>query len=167
MAQPIVTFNIGYDMHKLNASHLTAAAIKAEIAGFHNDLHMKGATGYASLFYNLDARTMEAHTEFDMNMTTIYVQKQEWNKRMNHLMFQFHLTGNDDGLLSIPMNPGTVLYYHGYLLTHQQIHDKGKCTTVGCCLNYSGYANCHLLSHFIKSFQQYVEKKEEEENDSK
>jgi len=43
--------------------------------------------GYASLFYKFDASTMEAHTEFDMNMTTIYVPKQEWNKKMNHVMF--------------------------------------------------------------------------------
>jgi len=88
-----------------------------------------------------------------MNMMTIYVLKQKCNKSKNHWIFQFHLTGNIDGQLSIPMNSGTVLRYHGYLLTHHQIHDNGRCTTIGCCLNSSGYANCHLLSHFIKSFQ--------------
>jgi len=109
IAQSIFTSDIRYDMHKLNACHLNAAAIKTEIAGFHDDLNMKGATGYASLFYNFDASTIELHTEFNMNMMTIYVPKQALNKEKNYLIFQFHLTGNVDGQLSIPMNPGTVL----------------------------------------------------------
>jgi len=43
------------------------------IAGFADDLHMLGKTGYATLFYNFDASTMERHMEFDMNMMTIFV----------------------------------------------------------------------------------------------
>jgi len=81
---------------------------------------------------------MEPHTEFDMNMTTIYAPKQKCSKSKNHGIFQFHLKGNIDGQLSIPMNLGMVLYYHGYLLTHHQIHGNGRCTTIGCCLNFSG-----------------------------
>jgi len=49
-AQQIVTSFIDYNMHNLNATHLHATAIKAEIAGFYDDLNMKGATGYASAF---------------------------------------------------------------------------------------------------------------------
>jgi len=52
---------------------------------------------------------MEPHTEFDMNMTTIYVPKQKCSKSKNHWIFQFHLTGNIDGQLSILMNLGMVL----------------------------------------------------------
>jgi len=73
------------------------------------------------------------------------------------LRFIFHLTGDDNGILSIPMSPGTIIYFHGYLVTHQQIHDNGRCTKDGCCLNYSGYANHAVLCHFIKSIERFFE----------
>jgi len=119
---------------------------------------MMGELGYAILFYNFDASTMEKHMEFDMNMTAIFVLKQEWkNKKKSHLQFLFHLTGEDNGILSIAMFPGRILYYHGYLLTHQQLHDDGNCSEDGCCLNYLAYANRKLLAHLIKSYQRFLE----------
>ncbi len=143
-----------YSLHDLNAVQLRAICERASIAGFDDNLHMLGETGYATLFYNFDASTLEKHIEFDMNMTTIFVLKQEWRgKDRNHLQFIFHLTGDDDRILSIPMFPGRILYYHGFLLTHHQMHDGGNCSDNGCCLNYSAYANHKLLAHFIKSFQ--------------
>jgi len=66
-----------YSLHDLNAVQLKAICQRTSIAGFANDLHMLGETGYATLFYNFDASTMEKHTEFDMNMRTIFVPKQE------------------------------------------------------------------------------------------
>jgi len=130
---------MGYSLHKLNVAH---SKIIVKIASFPEDLHMKGDTGYASLFYNFDACTMEKHTEYDMNMTTIFVPKEDWiGKTRNHLQFIFSLTGEDDILLSIPMFPGCVLHYQGFLPTHQQMHDGGKCTNNDCCLNYSAFAN--------------------------
>ena len=66
-----------YSLHDLNAVQLKAICERAKIAGFEDDLHMLGETGYATLFYNFDASTLEKHTEFDMNMTTIFVPKQE------------------------------------------------------------------------------------------
>jgi len=87
---------------------------------------------------------------------TIFVPKQEWKgKNTNYLQFIFHLTGEENGILSIPMFPGRILYYHGFLLTHQQMHDDGN--RHGSCLNYSAYANHKLLAHFIKSYQQFLE----------
>jgi len=86
-AQSIVSSFIGYNMHNLNATHLHAIATKAEIAGFYDNLNMKGKTGYASLFFNFDSSTMEAHMEFDMNMMTIYVPSQKCDKSKNHWIF--------------------------------------------------------------------------------
>jgi len=150
---------LGYDVLKCNASHLKAIAQKCEMAGFEDDFHIKGETQYASLFYNVDASTMQKHTEFDMNMTTIFVPNQDWKgKEKNHLQFIFHLTGDEKGILSVPMSPGTIIYFHGYLVTHQQIHDNGTCTQDGCCLNYSGYANHAVLCHFLKSFERFLER---------
>jgi len=152
---------MGYNFHHINSVLVRAMCQHAEIAGFAQDLHMLEEAEYATTFYNFDASTMERHTEFDMNMTTIFVPKQHWNgKKKNHLQFLFHLTGNDDGILSIPMFPGRILYYHGFLLTHQQMHNNGKCLEFGCCLNYSAYANRKLLAHFIKSFQRFLEAEE-------
>jgi len=149
---------MGYNFHRINAVLVRAMCQRAEIAGFAKDLCMLEKGEYTTAFYNFDASTMERHTEFDMNMTTIFVPKQHWNgKNKNHLQFLFHLTGCDDGILSIPMFPGRILYYHGFLLTHQQMHDNGKCSDLGCCLNYSAYANRKLLAHFIKSFQRFLE----------
>jgi len=81
---------MGYSLHDMNAVQLKAVCERASIAGFDDNLHMMGELGYATLFYNFDASMMEKHTEFDMNMTTIFVPKQEWkNKMKNHLQFCF------------------------------------------------------------------------------
>jgi len=149
---------VNFDILKANAAHLKAIAELSKTAGFKQDFHLKDDSEYASLFYNVDASTMQRHTEFDMNMTTIFVPKQNWEgKETNHLQFIFHLTGDDKGKLLIPMVPGTIIYFHGYLVTHQQIHANGTCTKDGCCLNYSGYANHAVLCHFIKSIERFFE----------
>jgi len=148
---------VGFDVLKSNAMHLKAIAEISVMADFSEDFHIKGDARYASLFYNVDASTMQRHTEFDMNMTTIFVPNQDWEgKEKDHLQFIFHVMGDDKGILSIPMVPGTIIYFHGYLITHQQIHDNGTCMEDGCCLNYSGYANHAVLCHFIKSIEQFL-----------
>jgi len=147
---------VGYNILKANASHLKAIADISKKAGFEQEFHLKADSEYASLFYNVDASTMQRHTEFDMNMTTIFVPNQDWTgKERNHLQFIFHLTGDEKDKLSISMVPGTIIYFHGYLVTHQQIHADGRCTKKGCCLNYSGYANHAVLCHFIKSIERF------------
>ncbi len=117
---------VGFDVLKNNASHLKVIAEMCKMAGFAEYFHLKGDSQYASLFYNVDASTMQRHTEFDMNMMTIFVPNQDWEgKEKDHLQFIFHLTGDDKGILLIPMSPGMIIYFHGYLVTHQQIHDNG------------------------------------------
>ena len=73
-------------------------------------------------------------------------------KNSDHLTFRFHITGKDDGIISIPMKPGTLIYFHAYLLTHHQVHKNGTCSQKGCCLNFSAYANRKLLCYFVKSY---------------
>jgi len=148
---------VGFDVLKSNATHLKAIAEISVMADFSEDFYIKGDSQYALLFYNLDASTMQGHTEFDMNMTTIFVPNQDWEgKEKDHLQFIFHLMGDNKGILSIPMSPGMIIYFHGYLVTHQQIHANGTCTKDGCCLNYSGYANHAVLSHFIQSLERFL-----------
>ncbi len=145
----MVTKNwVGHDLHLDNSAPLLAGERQAFTQGIQEDFHMLGKTGYTSCFFNFDASTMNKHTEMDWCMTTIYMPPQKWkNKNEYHLNFLFHLTGNDDGCLAISMKPGTVIYFYGYLLTHQQVHRNGKVTHHGCCLNFSGYTNKCLQSH--------------------
>ena len=91
------------------------------------------------------------HTEEDWNMTTLYVPKQDWGtKDSNHLQFLFHLNTNDNGLLCVPMLPGTIIYFSRYLLMHHQMHNGSLCSKHGCCLNLLAYANKKLQTHCIK-----------------
>ena len=145
-------FFVGQDVLQDNSAKLEVCCTEATKLGISNDFYIKGRTGYTSLFYNFDASTLDTHTEMDWSMTTIYVPNQEWtNKDISHLMFVFDLTKKVDGILKISMQPGSIIYFHGWLLTHHQMHADGKVTKKGCCLNLSAYANRRLLCHFIKS----------------
>jgi len=121
VAHCIVENFFGCDKNSLNSTYLEVIAKYAMIAGFSGDYHMKGNTGYAAFLNNFDASTMAQHMEFNMCMTTLFVPKQDWkDKETNHLQLCFHLTGDENVILSIPsMVPGLIVYYHEYLLTHQ------------------------------------------------
>ena len=78
------------DLISMNSAQLKTDVQLAFKAGFGQDFEMMGDTGYSSLFYNVDASTLEMHTEEDWNMTTLYVPKQDWKtKDSNHLQFCF------------------------------------------------------------------------------
>ncbi len=58
-----------------------------------------------SLFYNVDASTMDKHIELDWSMTTNFVLQQKWvGKKKNHLQFVFHLTRKKKGMLHVSMS---------------------------------------------------------------
>jgi len=68
-----VTSFMEYNFYQLNVVQLRAICQHALTAGFADDLHMLGESEYAILFYNFNASTLEQYTEFDMNMTTIFI----------------------------------------------------------------------------------------------
>jgi hypothetical protein len=106
------------------------------------------------MFYNVDASTNQSHTELDWCMTTIIVPGQSWeDKEDDHMQFLFHLQEENDKILRIAMMPGTIVYFHAYLLTHNQIHKDAAMKKCGCCLNFSGYANKKLRDHFLRVTQ--------------
>jgi len=81
---------VGFDVLKSNTTHLKAIAEISVMADFSEDFHIKGDSQYASLFYNVDASTMQRHVAFDMNMMTIFVPNQDWEgKEKDHLQFMF------------------------------------------------------------------------------
>ena len=145
---------VGHDILKDNSTTLRVAARLAKKLRMRRDFYLQGKTGYTSLFYNIDASTLQKHTEMDWAMTTIYVPNQQWiNKPHKHLQFLFHLADKPNGILNIDMKPGTIIYFHGTLLTHHQIHNHGNTSNHGCCLNFSGYANRRLLCHLLATIQ--------------
>jgi len=130
------------DLHKMNAVQLVATETQAVSNNYDDDFHLKGGSCYTSLYYNFSASTMHFHTEMDWTMTTLFVPLQNWEgKDSNHLQFQLRLCDKENFLVNISMMPGTMIYFHGYLLTHHQMHDNGNCRNKSCCMNYSGYAN--------------------------
>jgi len=143
---------VGYDILLDNCNSLSVSEIYAKKYGISRDFHLLGKTGYTSLFYNIDASTLDHHTEMDWAMTTIYIPNQDWmDKPDDHLQFLFHLADEEHAIIHVLMRPGTIIYFHGSLLTHQQLHNHGEVTTEGCCLNFLAYANRKLLCHYISS----------------
>jgi len=80
-----------------------------------------------------------------------FVLQQKWvGKKKNH---------KKNGMLRVSMSPSTIIYFHGSLLTHQQVHNCGEVTDNGCCLNFSAYANRALLCNFITTIDCIKQKK--------
>jgi len=142
MAHHMVHYYAHQDLHKMNAVQLMATERQAVENDYADDFHMKDDSCYTSLYYNFSASTMDFHTEMDWTMTTLFVPLQDWTgKESNHLLFQFRMDEGGLEIINVAMMPGTLIYFHGYLLTHRQMHDNGRCFNKACCLNYSGYAN--------------------------
>jgi len=114
--------------------------------------HLQGRTGYTSLFYNFDASTLQKHTETDWSITTIYIPNQIWDKNQkNHLWFLFHITEEQNGILNIAMQPGTIISFMD-LCWH--IRDMiVETSQKGLLYEFVAYANWQLLCHLISSIQ--------------
>ena len=64
---------VGYDILLDNCNSLSVSKRYAKKYGISRDFHLLGKMGYTSLFYNIDASTLDRHTKMDWAMTTIYV----------------------------------------------------------------------------------------------
>jgi len=138
MAHHMVHYYDGQDLHKMNAIQLMATEQQAVDNNYSNDFHLKDDSCYTLLYYNFSASTMQFHTEMDWTMTTLFVPLQDWTGKSKD---QFCLDKRGQEMINVAMVPGTLIYFHGYLLTHRQMHDQGICSNRACCLNYSAYAN--------------------------
>jgi len=67
---------VGYNILLNNCNSLSVGEKYAQKFGISRDFHLLGRTGYTSLFYNINASTLDLHTEMDWSMTTIYVPNQ-------------------------------------------------------------------------------------------
>lgn len=98
-----------------------------------------------AIFFNIDAATEEAHTEFDSTYTTIAAPMQVVKDK---LCFHWILNGTTD--VQIPLHPGRFLLYNAFLVTHRQQCDKEISVSQ---MNISAYGNKRLLSNAQRSYQ--------------
>ncbi len=118
MAHHMVHHYAGQDLHKMNAVHLMATEWQAIDNNYSDDFHLKDDSCYTLLYYNFSASTMQFHMEMDWTMTTLFVPLQDWTgKNKDHLLFQFCLDEKGEEMINVAMVPGTLIYFHGYLLT--------------------------------------------------
>ena len=109
---------------KANAFIECLATVASE-KGFGDNFHFIGKLKICSGFYNIDASTDDYHCESDGGYTTILLLKQNWEGMgKNLIIFEFKL-GSE--LVTIPLVPSSLLWFHGMFLTHcQQHNDKEK-----------------------------------------
>ena len=78
--------------------------------------------GFLNCHFCINAQTDMEHTEPDASYTVIIVPKQVVDKEDNepsHIgRFEFNI--NEDTTIVIPMNPGLLMTYSGFMLTHRQ-----------------------------------------------
>ena len=122
--------------------------------GFGNNFHFIGKSNFCSSFYNINASTDDFHCDADGGYTMILVPKQSWEgKGENHMVFEFKL-GSE--LVTIPLVPSSLLWFHGMFLTHRQQHndkEKPKKCLLFCCSNISGYFNQKVVAHGKRSIE--------------
>ena len=78
--------------------------------------------GYLNCHLCLNAQTQMDHTEPDASYTIILVPNKIETEMINPKTCRggFKFIINDDNVLVVPMNPGLILIYSGFMLTHRQ-----------------------------------------------
>jgi len=83
---------VGYDILVDNSVSLCVSERQACIQGISQNFHLQGKMCYTSLFYNVDASTMEKHIELDWLMTTIFVPQQKWKEKRKIIFSLFSIS---------------------------------------------------------------------------
>jgi len=113
--------------------------------------------GFLSCHLCLNAQTQELHTEHDASYTIIAVPNKisstSPNETSNRAKFEIMVNTNE--LLIIPMHPGTIICYSGYMLTHrQQIVDIDTLSLP--FVNVVAYNSKRLFSNLMESFRRDI-----------
>ena len=105
----------------------------------------------------LNAETRLKHTECDSSYTIICVppQPKACDKNGEYNLAEFEFNTNDDEAYVLPLRPGTILIYSGYLLTHrQQIRKRNE--QYKPFINIVSYSSQKLFRHLMQSFRREV-----------
>ena len=136
--------------------------------------------GGVNEFVYFSSETEDPHSEGDNSLTIISVPDQQWAspppasaaagetvleasdfcfpiKPIDHLSFRFFLQGPNGLEICGYMKPGTHVLFHGALVCHRQAHNDIQGARLGCCVNFSSYANRKLLRHSFLSYSRCEE----------
>ena len=83
-----------------------------------NNIPLLGGTQYAAAYVNVEAETMQPHTEPDTSYTMISVPAQP-NVSYNepaHASFNFYFEDSDTPHVSIPLRPGVSIFFQWLLV---------------------------------------------------
>ena len=105
----------------------------------------------------LNAETRLKHTECDSSYTIICVppQPKASVKYGKHNLAEFEFNVKEDEAYVIPLQPGTILVYSGYLLTHRQ-QVKKRSVEFDPFINIVSYSSQKLFRHLMQSFRREV-----------
>ena len=115
--------------------------------------HYLTERGFLSCHLCLNAQTEQFHTEHDASYIIIAVptriNSSSRNETSNKTKFEFVL--NQNQVIIVPMHPGTIMAYSGYMLTHrQQIMNLD--TLALTFVNIVAYNFKRLSSNLMESF---------------
>jgi hypothetical protein len=108
-----------------------------------------GKTYFTSVYLNVNGGTSKAHQELDSTYTMISVPAQqiEWDVSVSLLQFHFKLSKGEN--TSIPLAPGSHLFFNAFLLSHfQECKPSPK---ENLMYNVSAYGNRQLVNNLQTS----------------
>jgi len=153
-----------FQIFKSNLSpHITKVQNHFDLFDRENEIEYKlSQHGILNTHLCLNAETRKKHTECDSSYTIICVplQPRACNEKGTHNIAEFELNISEDEAFVIPLDPGTILVYSGYLLTHrQQIRKRNE--NVKPFINIVSYSSQKLFRHLMQSFRREVKENTE------
>ena len=118
------------------------------------DRHMEN-NGFINSHLCINAQTEIAHTEHDSSYTVIAVpQQKDTSLATNgkYCLARFEFVVNSYTSVVIPMYPGVIFSYSGYMLTHRQQLNKSRSNNE-IFTNVVTYNSKRLFSNLMESFR--------------
>ena len=137
------------------------SVIQSNIDYHHDNNHVEKEVeikGYLNCHLCLNAKTQMEHTEPDASYTVIIIPNQIVNEGGDKCKCKcrFEFIINEDCTLVVPINPGLLLTYSGYMLTHRQQLFKENESSVPF-INLVAYNSKCLFSNLMESFRRDIE----------
>ena len=123
----------------------------------YDDKHLEN-NGFINSHLCINAQTEIAHTEHDSSYTVISVPPQKstsLSTNGKYCLARFELVINSYTSIVIPMYPGVMFSYSGYMLTHRQQLNSSRCMDE-IFTNVVTYNSKRLFSNLMESFRREI-----------
>ena len=123
----------------------------------YKDKHLEN-NGFINSHLCINAQTEIAHTEHDSSYTVIAVPPQistSLATNGKYCLARFELVINSYTSIVIPMYPGVMFSYSGYMLTHRQQLNRNRCNNE-IFTNVVSYNSKRLFSNLMESFRREI-----------